>query len=334
MAKKVEDVTKEPQALTNEDVNAQDSKTRLWQSLSTTYGQRTEDSNKAYDQSIAAADRAAQQRGMGRSSYNLQTMANLGQEKATAADRINRELIADYQNRLGDLEAQERQEAFQREQFEFQKERANIGDQQWQQQFDYGKERDTVGDTQWQQQFGYQQERDKVGDTQWQKSFDQSNKQWQAQFDYGKDRDKVSDEQWQKSFDYQDKSNQQQIAIQYLNSMLQNGGTPSDDLLKQAGISREDYNQMKKKSGGGGYSKKPTTTGDDDGKGGDKNGDTDTSLRDELDQFSTDGYIDAGALDRGFSDVQKQNYYYDDHTKKVINQNKNIKNVAPNKIKG
>lgn len=275
MAKKVDDVTKEPQALTNEDVNQQDSRTRLWQSLATTYGQRTEDSNKAFDQSISAADRAAQQRGMGRSSYNLQTMANLGQEKATAADRINKELIADYQSRLSDLEAQERQEAFQREQFEYQKERDTNADQQWQMQFDYGKERDTVADTQWQQQFGYQQERDKVGDTQWQKSFDQSNKQWQAQFDYGKERDKVSDEQWQKSFDYQDKSNQQQIALQYLNNMLQNGGTPSDDLLKQAGISREDYNQMKKKqSGGGGYSKKPSTTGGDD-KSGDQNGNND-----------------------------------------------------------
>lgn len=310
MARKVEDVTKEKQALTNEDVNAQDSKTRLWQSLSTTYGQRTEDSNKAYDQNIAAADRAAQQRGMGRSSYNLQTMANLGQEKATAADRINRELIADYQNRLSDLEAQERQEAFQREQFEYQKERNDVADQQWQMQFDYGKERDTVGDTQWQMQFDYGKERDTVSDNQWQQQFDTSKDQWQQQFDYGKDRDKVSDEQWQKSFDYQDKSNQQQIALQYINQMLQNGGTPSDDLLKQAGLSRKDYDQMKKKqSSGGRYPKKPTTTGDDDGNGGDKNGDTDSSLRDELDQFGTDGYIDAGALDRGFSDIEKKNYY-------------------------
>lgn len=257
MAKKVEDVTKEKQALTNEDVNAQDSKTRLWQSLSTTYGQRVDDSNKAYDQNIAAADRAAQQRGMGRSSYNLQTMANIGKEKATAADRIGRELIADYQNRLSDLEAQERQEAFQREQFEYQKERNNVADQQWQQQFDYGKERDTVGDTQWQMQFDYGKERDTVSDKQWQQQFDTNKDQWQQQFDYGKDRDKVSDEQWQKSFDYQDKSNQQQIALQYINQMLTNGGTPSDDLLKQAGLSRSDYEQMKKKSSGGG--KKKTT---------------------------------------------------------------------------
>ena len=272
MAKKVTDVTKEEQALTNEDVNAQDSRTRLWQSLATTYGQRTEDSNKAYDQNIAAAGRAAQQRGMGRSSYALQTMANLGTEKATAADRINRELIADYQGRLSDLEAQERQEAFQREQFEYQKERDTNADQQWQQSFEYQKGRDETADKQWQQQFSYQQGRDKTADQQWQKSFDQSNKQWQAQFDYGKDRDKVSDEQWQKSFDYQDKTNQQQIAVQYLNQMLQNGGTPSDDLLKQAGISRDDYNQMKKKvsSGGGGSSKK--SSGGNNKNGGD-NGD-------------------------------------------------------------
>lgn len=297
MAKKVDDVTKEKQALTNEDVNGQDSRTRLWQSLSTTYGKRTEDSNKAYDQNIAAADRAAQQRGMGRSSYNLQTMANLGKEKATAADRINSELIADYQNRLSDLEAQERQEAFQREQFEYQKERDQNADQQWQLQFDYGKERDTKSDQQWQMNFDYGKERDKVGDTQWQKSFDQSNKQWQAQFDYGKDRDKVSDEQWQKQFDYQDKTAQQQVALQYINNILQKGGTPSDALLAQAGLSRADYNQMKNKSSGGGgsYSRPKTTTNPSANNGGNNGtGDPYASLYDYYKELFGGGGSDSG----------------------------------------
>ena len=238
MAKKLVDVTKEPQALTEDDVNAQDSATRLWQSLSTTYGQRTDDSNKAYDKSISAAGRAAQQRGMGRSSYAVQTMANLGNEKATAADRINQELIADYQNRLTSLEQQEREEAFQREQFEYQKERNDVADQQWQ------------------QQFGYQQQRDTTADQQWQLQFDTSKDQWQQQFDYGKQRDTVGDKQWQKSFDQQNKSTQQQVAIQYINTMLASGGKPSDALLKQAGLSRADYNAMKQKRtavlGGGG----------------------------------------------------------------------------------
>ena len=176
------DVTAQKQAKSKKQVDAQDSRTRIWQSLSTTYNKRKEDSNQQYDLNRNAADRAALQRGMGRSSYNLATMANIDTEKARAADQIDKELIADYQSRINDLDAQERDEAFKREQFQYQK-----------------------------------------------------------------DADK------------------QQIAIQYINNMLQNGGTPSDDLLKQAGISRKDYEQMKKKNT---VVYRPKPTGDTDKSGG------------------------------------------------------------------
>lgn len=169
------DVTTQKQATSKKSVDKQDAATRLWQSLSTTYGARTRESDKQYDLNRNAADRAAIQRGMGRSSYNLATMANINNEKAEAADRIQQELIADYQNRLNDLDNQE----FQREQFQYQKD-----------------------------------------------------------------------------------SDQKQIAIQYINNMLQNGGTPSDDLLKQAGLSRKDYDQMKKKQQVRYAPKKPTTESD------------------------------------------------------------------------
>ena len=92
-----------------------------------------------------------------------------------------------------------------------------------QKQFDYQKERDTVSDNQWQQEFNYnkniddrnynyQLNRDKVEDSQWQQSFDTSNSQWQQEFDYNKaiddrnynyqlNRDTIEDNQWQQSFD-------------------------------------------------------------------------------------------------------------------------------------
>lgn len=174
------DVTKQKQATSKKAVDNQDARTRIWQSLNTTYGKRTEESNRNYDLNRNAADRAALQRGMGRSSYNLATMANIDTEKAKAADRIQQELIADYQSRLGTLEQQE-----------------------------------------------------------------QAQKNWQAEFDFQKE------------------GQQKQIAIQYINNMLQNGGTPSDDLLSQAGLSRKDYDQMKKKQSSGGYSK-PKATGNTD----------------------------------------------------------------------
>lgn len=37
--------------------------------------------------------------------------------------------------------------------------------------FDYQRQRDSVGDNQWERQFGYQQQRDSVGDNQWERQF-------------------------------------------------------------------------------------------------------------------------------------------------------------------
>lgn len=195
------DVTKQPQAMTNEDVNNQDSRTRLWQSLKTNYDAQVEESNKAYDQNYSQAETAALKRGMGRSSYNLQTLANISTEKAKAANRLGENLIASYQSGLNTLEQQEKE------------------DERWNQQFAYQKERDTVADRQWQQQFDAQKD------------------------------------QWKQEFEYNKMSASQQLAYNYLMNMLETNDNPSDALLKQAGISRADYQQMKatvKKTGGGG----------------------------------------------------------------------------------
>lgn len=180
-----EDVTKAPQATTQQDVEAQDTKTRLWQSLNTTYGAQREQSDKGYDQAIANADRQLLSRGMQRSSYGMQTLANMAQEKVNASNDIMANQIADYQNRLTSLEQQEQQMAYQ-------------------------KERDQIADKQWQQQFNAQQE------------------------------------QWKQQFNYQEKTANQQIAYNYLMNMLETGDNPSDAILKQAGITRNDYEQMKK----------------------------------------------------------------------------------------
>ena len=122
-------------AVSANNFNPNDSKSRLWASLQTTYGNRIDQSNQQYDLNKAAADRAAGQRGMGRSSYNLATMANIDTEKAKAADRINAEMIADYNNQLTALEQREQEQA------------------NWQAQFDAQQE-------QWKQQFNYQQKTD------------------------------------------------------------------------------------------------------------------------------------------------------------------------------
>ena len=108
MANKNVDPTKEKQATTWEDVNNQDARTRLWQSLDYTYGLQRDKSNEQYDQAYSQQGREALKRGLGRSSYLNQTQANLLDKKAKAYNEIYGAQIADYQNRLTDIENQEK----------------------------------------------------------------------------------------------------------------------------------------------------------------------------------------------------------------------------------
>jgi hypothetical protein len=109
------DVTKNPQATTAADVNNQDTATRLWQSLKTTYGNQMEESDKAYDKAISQQDNAMLAKGMGRSSYASQIRASMYNDKANARNKLGESLIADYQNRIGQLEESEAARNFQRE---------------------------------------------------------------------------------------------------------------------------------------------------------------------------------------------------------------------------
>ena len=121
------DPTIQRQATTQGDVDAQDTRTRLWQSLGYTYGNQIRESDKSYDQAIAEADRQALSRGMQRSSYNNQTLANLANQKIEAQNNIRAGQIAEYQKGIGDLEQQEEekrrweiQQAFNERQFDYQ----------------------------------------------------------------------------------------------------------------------------------------------------------------------------------------------------------------------
>ena len=102
MAKKkltTDDFTQQPQAATAQDVDKQDARTRLWQSLDYAYGDQRRKSDEQYAQAYSQADRQALSRGMQRSSYNAQTLANLRQKGIEANNNITSEQIADYQNR-------------------------------------------------------------------------------------------------------------------------------------------------------------------------------------------------------------------------------------------
>ena len=119
-----------------------------------------------------------------------------------------------------------------------------------QRNFDYQKDRDSIADDQWLQQFLYQQGRDQVADDQWQKQFDYTasrdqvaDDQWNQQFNYQKDRDQVSDSQWQKEYDlsvraqeYQEKYNDQQAKYQKMLESWKTLGYATKEVAKYFGV--------------------------------------------------------------------------------------------------
>ena len=224
------------------------------------YERQRAESDQQYAKTKSSADRQAQSRGMGRSSYNNQIMANIDVEANKARQQIS-DMEEEAAQKYGIQLASELRQQNQWEQTQnYQRERDAMADYQADRAFNLQKYQTDLSREQWEKDFDYKQSRDAVQD-----------EQWERQFDYTQSRDAVQDEQWKKQFDYNEKTTDQQLAFNYVSSIVANGKTPSDDLLKRAGLSRADAEAMKKSvsSGGGGKSKGntpgSTTSGDNEG---------------------------------------------------------------------
>ena len=133
-------------AQNKQDVENMTRKDRLWDSLNHAYGLQREDSNRSYDQAISQADRRALSRGMQRSSYNNAVLSNLSNQKIKAQENSWNNQIADYENRLGQLESEEAEADRWERQFA-----ANREDAAWSQNFQQ-TQADRTAD-QWERQF-------------------------------------------------------------------------------------------------------------------------------------------------------------------------------------
>ena len=111
---------------TRQQIEAQNQKDRVWDSLDYSYGKKKEDVGKQYDKAVSETDRQALGRGMQRSSYNAQTQANLRKEGAKAIADIDSEMAADYANRLYQIDRDAAQDQLQREQIAAQIQSAQI----------------------------------------------------------------------------------------------------------------------------------------------------------------------------------------------------------------
>lgn len=140
-------------------VDAQDAKDRLWDSLTYSYDRKRQKSDEAYDKAFSQQDRHALSRGMQRSSYNAQTLANLQNQKVEAANDIESEKIADYENRLNEMERQEK------------------ADEQWERQF-------AEGQRQFEEQMAFSREQAQTSAEQFEKQLTQTQQSSDQQLAY------------------------------------------------------------------------------------------------------------------------------------------------------
>lgn len=187
--------------------------------LQATYDKQREASAKQYAQNYSQADRHALSRGMQRSSYNGQTLANINQQASEAQQNIwdaqaaaegnidqqraqlasqlaaqmhqyNASQANDAQNRYNELEQQnyDRMQADQNRkdnlnwqlyQAMYQGGRDEISDWQWAQGFNAQQAQNAISNQQWQQQFNAQQQQNAMQNWQWQQNFDFQQQQWE-----------------------------------------------------------------------------------------------------------------------------------------------------------
>ena len=199
-------------AKNRDDVENMSARDRLWDSLSNAYGNKTRKSNEEFAKAYSKADRQLVGRGMQRSSYGAQTLANIDKQRIDAANDIESELIADYENRLSQLDQQEAEA------------------ERWERQFaESQRQYDTTME--------YNKERAATQDQQWQTSFDYNKEQADRAYDYQVGRDAVADKQWQKTFDQEASNYTRSLAASYAQALLSADQPVPQSLLDQAGLS-------------------------------------------------------------------------------------------------
>lgn len=207
-------------ARTKADVDSMSKKDRLWDSLNYSYGKKRESSDKSYDQAYSQADRQALGRGMQRSSYNAQNLANINQRKVEAQNDIWDSQIADYENRLGQLEQQEeeadrwerqfaagREDAAWNKEFQQKQYDANRSDIERNWAFQQQQYADTRSDAERNWNFTQQQYKDSRDDAAWNRNFQQqqfeanrADAAWNQAFQREQYDASRADADWQKAF--------------------------------------------------------------------------------------------------------------------------------------
>ena len=151
------------------DVDNMSARDRLYDSLSYSYGKKRDESDKSFAKAYSQAVNQGLKTGMQRSSYNAQTLANIDKQKIDAQNDIYDAMIADYENRLYQLERDEVEDAWKQKQFDenqrqyneslaFQKSEANRSQANWEKEF-----AETLAQNQWNREYAQDEFKYKYG---------------------------------------------------------------------------------------------------------------------------------------------------------------------------
>ena len=150
--------------------------------LATTYDKQREQSAKQYAQAYSQADRQLLRRGMQRSSYGAQSLANISTQGAEAQQTIADAQAAAEANIDAQRTLLQQQLAAQMSQYTASQQSdvlnrlRQLQDQEYNRQVDAWKSQSTLLQQLYQNE--YQQERDAVADAQWERTFEENQRQF------------------------------------------------------------------------------------------------------------------------------------------------------------
>ena len=168
--------------------------------LGRTYDQRRQESANQYAQAVSAADRRALSRGMGRSSYNLQTLANLQQAGAEAQEQLWQQQGEDEAH-IGQQITQAGQHLAQQIQ-QYQQGQAS-DELSWVQQQQMQQAQQNTANQQWLAQFLAGQNQNAVQNNQWMLNYLQNQDQFNQQMGLNWAQYQTGMDQWQQQFNAQ-----------------------------------------------------------------------------------------------------------------------------------
>ena len=156
-------------ARNKQDVDNMNARDRTWDYLNYAYGKKREDSDKGFAKTFSQAVNQGIKTGMQRSSFNAQMLANINKQKLDAQNDIYDQQIADYENRMYQIDRDEQEDAWKQKQFDenqrqynenlaFQKAEADRSHSRWEEEF-----KETVAQNKWNREYAQDEFKYKYG---------------------------------------------------------------------------------------------------------------------------------------------------------------------------